>query len=66
MNKYDDNFRGLYCVCKRPYPDKESPVEQKRSPLFPMKNICFQTADDAMIQCMICEDWFHSQVEKDI
>lgn len=44
MNKYDDNFRGLYCVCKRPYPDKESP-----------------TADDAMIQCMICEDWFHSQ-----
>jgi E3 ubiquitin-protein ligase UBR7 len=25
-NKYDDNFRGLYCTCKRPYPDKESPV----------------------------------------
>ncbi|CAF0822703.1 unnamed protein product [Rotaria sordida] len=43
-NKYDDNFRGLYCTCKRPYPDKESP-----------------TADDSMIQCMICEDWFHSQ-----
>ncbi|CAF3695987.1 unnamed protein product [Adineta steineri] len=43
-NKYDDTFRGLYCTCKRPYPDKELPSD-----------------DDAMIQCMICEDWFHSQ-----
>uniref|UniRef100_A0A2K6EZK4 Ubiquitin protein ligase E3 component n-recognin 7 n=1 Tax=Propithecus coquereli TaxID=379532 RepID=A0A2K6EZK4_PROCO len=22
-NKYNDNFFGLYCVCKRPYPDPE-------------------------------------------
>ncbi|CAF0986856.1 unnamed protein product [Adineta ricciae] len=43
-NKYDDNFRGLYCTCKRPYPDKESPTDE-----------------DTMLQCMICEDWFHSQ-----
>ncbi|UJR16056.1 hypothetical protein I4U23_002969 [Adineta vaga] len=44
LNKYDDNFRGIYCTCKRPYPDKES-----------------TTSDDEMIQCIICEDWFHSQ-----
>jgi len=44
LNKYNDNFRGIYCVCKRPYPDKEQP-----------------TNDDEMIQCIICEDWFHSQ-----
>ncbi|CAF0836202.1 unnamed protein product [Didymodactylos carnosus] len=23
LNKYDDNFRGLYCTCKKPYPDSE-------------------------------------------
>ncbi|KAI2572532.1 hypothetical protein G5576_010618, partial [Homo sapiens] len=22
-NKYNDNFFGLYCICKRPYPDPE-------------------------------------------
>lgn len=25
-NKYNDNFFGLYCVCKRPYPDPEDEV----------------------------------------
>ncbi|CAF1070559.1 unnamed protein product [Adineta ricciae] len=44
LNKYNDNFRGIYCTCKRPYPDKEA-----------------TTSDDEMIQCIICEDWFHSQ-----
>jgi len=44
FNKYNDNFRGIYCTCKRAYPDKEAP-----------------TNDDEMIQCIICEDWFHSQ-----
>lgn len=43
-NKYDDNFRGLYCVCKRPYPDPEAPGQE-----------------DTMIQCIVCEDWLHSQ-----
>ncbi|XP_068110746.1 putative E3 ubiquitin-protein ligase UBR7 isoform X2 [Hyperolius riggenbachi] len=23
QNKYNDNFFGLYCICKRPYPDPE-------------------------------------------
>jgi len=42
-NKYNQNFRGLYCTCARPYPDPEDPVE------------------DTMIQCVVCEDWFHGR-----
>ncbi|KAJ1105248.1 hypothetical protein NDU88_002656 [Pleurodeles waltl] len=43
LNKYDDNFFGLYCTCKRPYPDPED-----------------ETPDE-MIQCVVCEDWFHER-----
>ncbi|KAG8561834.1 hypothetical protein GDO81_015496 [Engystomops pustulosus] len=42
-NKYNDNFFGLYCTCKRPYPDPED-----------------ETPDE-MIQCIVCEDWFHGR-----
>nr|XP_056707298.1 putative E3 ubiquitin-protein ligase UBR7 [Euleptes europaea] len=42
-NKYNHNFYGLYCVCKRPYPDPEDEIP------------------DEMIQCIICEDWFHGR-----
>ncbi|XP_053109853.1 putative E3 ubiquitin-protein ligase UBR7 [Hemicordylus capensis] len=42
-NKYNDNFYGLYCVCKRPYPDPEDEIP------------------DEMIQCIVCEDWFHGR-----
>ncbi|OTF82682.1 hypothetical protein BLA29_001202 [Euroglyphus maynei] len=38
-NKYNHNFKGLYCICELPYP-------------------C-DTFDDTMLQCGICEDWFH-------
>ncbi|XP_078042398.1 putative E3 ubiquitin-protein ligase UBR7 [Augochlora pura] len=41
-NQYNHNFDGLYCVCKRPYPDPED------------------TVNDEMLQCVICEDWYHS------
>lgn len=41
MNKYNQNFSGVYCFCHRPYPDPEDPI------------------DDEMIQCIICEDWYH-------
>lgn len=41
QNKYNHNFSGTYCVCKRPYPDPDDDV------------------DDEMIQCVICEDWYH-------
>ncbi|XP_077780656.1 putative E3 ubiquitin-protein ligase UBR7 isoform X1 [Podarcis muralis] len=42
-NKYNDNFFGLYCVCKRPYPDPDDEIP------------------DEMIQCIVCEDWFHGR-----
>ncbi|KAJ8044539.1 Protein mlo2 [Holothuria leucospilota] len=45
-NKYNQNFKGLYCYCKRPYPDPEDDVE------------------DEMIQCIMCEDWYHGRVHK--
>jgi len=42
-NKYNQNFSGLYCICRRPYPDPDDPVE------------------DCMIQCVMCEDWYHGR-----
>ncbi|KAG8236040.1 hypothetical protein J437_LFUL015418, partial [Ladona fulva] len=42
-NSYNDNFIGIYCTCKRPYPDPDDDT------------------DDEMIQCIICEDWFHGR-----
>ncbi|XP_054263286.1 putative E3 ubiquitin-protein ligase UBR7 [Macrosteles quadrilineatus] len=42
-NVYNQNFRGVYCTCSRPYPDPEDSVE------------------DEMIQCIICEDWYHTR-----
>jgi len=42
-NKYNQNFKGDYCICHRPYPDPEDTVE------------------DEMIQCVLCEDWYHGR-----
>ena len=36
LNVYSDNFKSLYCVCKKVY-----------------------DGDSEMIQCVLCEDWFH-------
>lgn len=44
-NRYNHNFDGVYCICKRPYPDPED------------------TVSDEMLQCIICEDWYHSRVK---
>lgn len=41
--RYNQNFRGLYCTCHRPYPDIEDAIP------------------DDMIQCIICEDWYHGR-----
>uniref|UniRef100_A0A1B6CHA3 Putative E3 ubiquitin-protein ligase UBR7 n=1 Tax=Clastoptera arizonana TaxID=38151 RepID=A0A1B6CHA3_9HEMI len=43
LNRYNQNFQGLYCTCKRPYPDPEDSIP------------------DEMIQCIVCEDWYHSR-----
>jgi len=45
-NQYGQNYRGLYCSCARPYPDPECPAELE---------------GDEMIQCIICEDWYHGR-----
>lgn len=42
-NEYNQNFSGLYCTCKRPYPDPEDTIQ------------------DEMIQCIMCEDWYHTR-----
>jgi E3 ubiquitin-protein ligase UBR7 len=50
LNKYNHNFEGLYCTCKRPYPDPE--YEENAN----------ESSDDdigEMVQCTVCEDWFH-------
>lgn len=43
LNKYNQNFKGLYCSCSRPYPDPEDDTP------------------DEMIQCVMCEDWYHGR-----
>ncbi|CAD5205700.1 unnamed protein product [Bursaphelenchus okinawaensis] len=43
-NKYNHNFKGLYCTCDRPYPLPED------DPMY----------TEEMVQCCICEDWFHT------
>lgn len=65
-NFYNQNFSGLYCTCHRPYPG-----QCLSSPIGPLLNrSCeifhgFADADDSiedeMIQCILCEDWFHSR-----
>lgn len=40
-NSYNQNYKGLYCTCHRPYPDPDGENQGE------------------MIQCCICEDWFH-------
>lgn len=42
-NQYNQNFSGVYCTCKRPYPDPEDNIP------------------DEMIQCVVCEDWYHTR-----
>lgn len=43
-NVYNHNFQGKYCCCERPYPDPDCPPELE---------------EDEMIQCVVCEDWWH-------
>jgi E3 ubiquitin-protein ligase UBR7 len=47
LNKYNHNFIGLYCACNWPYPDADTSAANS------------SLDDDEMLQCAICEDWFH-------
>lgn len=33
-NRYNQNFKGLYCICNRPYPDDDDDVSFKSSHVF--------------------------------
>lgn len=44
-NTYNHNYKGLYCFCKRPYPDPERAEDDEE--------------EEDMTQCVACEDWFH-------
>lgn len=34
LNKYSHNFFGLYCTCRRPYPDPDDQVRPPGAHLF--------------------------------
>ena len=48
LNSYNHNFSGLYCTCNKPYPCDPDDSEIDR------------IGEDEMVQCIVCEDWFHS------
>jgi len=48
-NKYNHNFNGVYCTCKRPYPETNSSNGEEEE----------SNNDECMLQCTVCEDWFH-------
>uniref|UniRef100_A0A914ICI6 UBR-type domain-containing protein n=1 Tax=Globodera rostochiensis TaxID=31243 RepID=A0A914ICI6_GLORO len=43
-NKYNDNFKGIFCTCKKPFPPEANDVDASL---------------EDMLQCCMCEDWFH-------
>lgn len=47
QNKYNHNFAGRYCTCDQRYP----PDENDDSP----------ESHDDMLQCIVCEDWYHTK-----
>ena len=49
-NLYNHNFKGEYCVCNRPYPETASDNSYNND---------LEENSDEMLQCTICEDWFH-------
>ena len=60
LNKYNHNFRGLYCVCDKPYPDMAKSNTSSTS--INNKDTNKETDEDfndEMVQCAVCEDWFH-------
>ena len=48
LNYYNHNFNGLYCTCNKPYPETSANNSANKD-----------EENDDMIQCTVCEDWFH-------
>lgn len=60
LNKYNHNFLGLYCTCNRPYPEMEiSSLLENSSSEKADEEHEEESSNTEMIQCTICEDWFH-------
>uniref|UniRef100_A0A0M3JC52 Putative E3 ubiquitin-protein ligase UBR7 (inferred by orthology to a human protein) n=1 Tax=Anisakis simplex TaxID=6269 RepID=A0A0M3JC52_ANISI len=51
-NQYNHNYEGRYCACDRPYADSV--------PLYGYDEIWEEGG--VMVQCIVCEDWFHVNV----
>lgn len=49
-NVYNQNYKGVYCYCKRPYPDPEKGGAGDNEE---------DNEEEDMSQCVVCEDWFH-------
>jgi E3 ubiquitin-protein ligase UBR7 len=48
LNNYNHNFNGLYCTCNKPYPETSANNSANKD-----------EENEDMIQCSVCEDWFH-------
>lgn len=58
LNKYNHNFKGLFCTCNRPYPEESEPAEETELNTS-QNNTSTEENSDEMVQCTICEDWYH-------
>ncbi|CAA3006454.1 E3 ubiquitin- ligase UBR7 [Olea europaea subsp. europaea] len=47
QNKYNHNFSGRYCNCDKRYPPDENDNSAE--------------SQDEMLQCIVCEDWYHTK-----
>lgn len=47
QNKYNHNFVGRYCTCDKRYPPDENDDSIE--------------SQDEMLQCIVCEDWYHTK-----
>jgi E3 ubiquitin-protein ligase UBR7 len=54
-NKYNHNFLGLYCSCNTPYAEESIHASVSNTNEHSMN----QEEDAEMIQCTLCEDWYH-------
>lgn len=55
-NKYNDNFYGLYCTCKRPYPDPDDEVRNAKSSSNRMWTVFMQNVQRVVLELRFRED----------
>jgi E3 ubiquitin-protein ligase UBR7 len=57
LNKYNHNFKGEYCTCNKSYPEEVS--NDGNNSADGTQGQLLDENSDEMLQCTICEDWFH-------